>query len=155
MPRPSILPIHRILLTTRPRPNLLAPQRRTLTRTRALLLPRKGAQDKDSIDRSPTEYTRSGTDDGAVSEQKAAFDPSMTSPEAEREEAGKGPRKSEEPEGENPLDVSPANPEVSKPKGTGNSGAERSKGEESGAYTGTGGGRGSGFGSPNKGAKRS
>ncbi|PQE33726.1 hypothetical protein CJF32_00009107 [Rutstroemia sp. NJR-2017a WRK4] len=143
MPRPSILPLHRILLTTRPRPNLLAPQRRTLTRTPALLLPRKGAQDKDSIDRSPTEYTRSGTDDGAASEQKAAFDPSTTSPEAEKEEAGKGPRKSEEPEGENPLDVSPANPE------------ERSKGEESGAYTGTGGGRGSGFGSGKKGGERS
>ncbi|KAM3082535.1 hypothetical protein ACMFMF_002193 [Clarireedia jacksonii] len=159
MPRTSVLSLHRILLTTRPRPNLLTPkplhQQRTLTSTSSLLFPRKGSQDKDSIDRSSSEYSRSGTDDAAASEAQAAFDPNTTSPQAAKDIAGKGPGSGEETEGGNPLEVSPANPEVSKPKGHGQTaGAEKSKGEKSGTKTGAGGGRG-GFGSPEKGGKRS
>jgi hypothetical protein len=51
---------------------------------------RVGSQDKDSIDTEATEYTKSGTDDGAARQENAAFDPSKTSPEEERNVAGEG-----------------------------------------------------------------
>lgn len=59
----------------------------------------------------------------------------MTSPEGEKNVAGKGEGKG------NPLDVSPANQEVSKPRGE----------QEGGAQSGGGEGGRSGFGSGKKG----
>lgn len=50
--------------------------------------PRKGAEDKDSINRESTEYTRSGTDDATANDPEA-FDPSTTSPKSERDEGTK------------------------------------------------------------------
>jgi hypothetical protein len=52
--------------------------------------PRKDSQDKDSINREPTEYSKSGTDDGAAGQEEAAFDPSVTDPGEEKEKAGEG-----------------------------------------------------------------
>ncbi|KAF7890807.1 uncharacterized protein EAF01_010616 [Botrytis porri] len=107
---------------------------RSFTNTPTLLLPRKDSQHKDSIDTTATEYSKSGSDDAAAREGSAAFDPSITSPESEKSEAGKG--------GEgNPLDVSPANQEVSKPRGGQEGGAERSPGDRN-----VSGRKGSGFG---------
>ncbi|KAL2069664.1 hypothetical protein VTL71DRAFT_14343, partial [Oculimacula yallundae] len=94
-------------------------------------------QDKDSIDTEATEYTKSGTDDGAAKQEEAAFDPSTTDPEQERKIAGKGTEGSG-----NPLDVSPANPEVSKQRGQTEGGAEKGVGKKQ-----------SGGGSPNKAGK--
>jgi hypothetical protein len=53
-------------------------------------LPRKDSQDKDSINTDATEYTKSGTDDDAARNEKAAFDPSQTTPGKEKEKAGEG-----------------------------------------------------------------
>ena len=52
--------------------------------------PRKDSQDKDSINRESTEYSKSGTDDQTANEADAAFDPNLTRPEAEEEKAGEG-----------------------------------------------------------------
>lgn len=49
---------------------------------------RKDSQDKGSINTEATEYTRSGTDDSAA-HTNVAFDPTVTSPEGEKETAGK------------------------------------------------------------------
>ncbi|KAK0103424.1 hypothetical protein ONS95_005448 [Cadophora gregata] len=52
--------------------------------------PRKSSQDKDSIDTEPTEYTKSGTDDGAAAQADAAYDPNVTDPQKEKDIAGEG-----------------------------------------------------------------
>jgi hypothetical protein len=63
---------------------------RPFSRTPALPYPRKDSQDKDSIDTEATEYSKSGTDDGAARQDKAAFDPSTTDPQKEKDIAGGG-----------------------------------------------------------------
>lgn len=55
-----------------------------------LRLPRKDSQDKDSINTDATEYSKSGTDDDAARNEKAAFDPSQTAPGEEKDKAGEG-----------------------------------------------------------------
>ncbi|PVH84183.1 hypothetical protein DL98DRAFT_512589 [Cadophora sp. DSE1049] len=82
--------------------------------------PRKDSQDKDSINTEATEYTKSGTDDGAAAQEEAAFDPKTTDPQKEKNIAGEGNEDSG-----NPLDVSPANPEVSKQRDQTEGGAEK------------------------------
>lgn len=77
--------------------------------------PRKDFQDRESMDPTPTEYSKSGTD-SSVAEGKDAFDPAVTKPEQIKEKAGQGI------EG-NPLEVSPANTELSKS-------TERTEGEK-------------------------
>lgn len=52
------------------------------------LYPRKDSQDKDSINRESTEYSKSGTDDQVAAQDDAAFNPDKTSPEDEMESAG-------------------------------------------------------------------
>lgn len=52
--------------------------------------PRKNAQDRESINTEATEYTKSGTDDGAAKQEEAAFDPRQTRPEQEKNTAGEG-----------------------------------------------------------------
>lgn len=127
--------------TTIPRSALTRPSHlpvRTFTHTASPLFPRKDSQHKDSIDTTATEYSKSGSDDAAAREESAAFDPSITSPESEKSEAGKG--------GDgNPLDVSPANQEVSQPRGEQEGGAERSPGDKN-----VSGKKGSGFGKGKK-----
>ncbi|KAJ8063097.1 hypothetical protein OCU04_008340 [Sclerotinia nivalis] len=86
------------------------PLTRPFTSTPTPQIPRKDSQQKDSINTSPTEYSKSGTDDAAAGKQSAAFDPNITNPESEKDQAGKGEKK----EGYgNPLEVSPANRDVS------------------------------------------
>jgi hypothetical protein len=67
---------------------------------------RNAQQDRQKINTDANEYAKSGTDDTAAKNEDAAFDPNITTPEGARKKAGEGNE-------ENPLDVSPANPEVS------------------------------------------
>jgi len=113
-------------LPIRQRPFHTTPYR-TFTTTPSALLPRKGSQDRESIDTEPTEYSKSGTDSESAAQEEAAFDPNNTKPETEKDVAGQGQGKAG-----NPLEVSPANPEVSKQKGETEGGAENS-GKDSGS----------------------
>ena len=72
----------------------------------------KDAQDKDSLKPRSNEYSKSGSDDAAAASD-AAFNPSKTSPEA-AEKTAEAEGKGEAAEGD-PLNVSPGNPDVSKP----------------------------------------
>jgi hypothetical protein len=63
---------------------------RQLHQAPLLRFPRKDSQDKDSINRESTEYSKSGTDDQAAEQKQAAFDPNQTSPEQEKKTAGEG-----------------------------------------------------------------
>jgi hypothetical protein len=45
--------------------------------------PKKGSEDRNSIDTESGEYSKSGTDDAAARDA-SAFDPSKTSPESQR-----------------------------------------------------------------------
>ena len=67
---------------------------------------RDAQQDRDKINTDANEYAKPGADDTAAKNEEAAFDPDITSPEGARQKAGEGNE-------ENPLGVSPANPEVS------------------------------------------
>ncbi|KAF2786864.1 hypothetical protein K505DRAFT_330059 [Melanomma pulvis-pyrius CBS 109.77] len=107
--------------TPTPHPSTLAP--RTLSTTSPTPYARKDSQDKDSIQPTSNEYSKSGSDDAAAS-SGAAFDPSKTSPEAEKQTAEKEP-------GGNSLDVSPGNPEVSRARGGQEGGATKSPREKS------------------------
>ncbi|MCJ1380127.1 hypothetical protein MMC17_003230 [Xylographa soralifera] len=110
--------------------------------TSRTLYSRADSQHKDSMNTEAQEYAKSGTDVDAANQNSAAFDPSKTEPMEQKEEAGKGKGDSS-----NPLEVSPANPEVSKQR------PEQEGGAESG--TGSGRERSSGGGSPAKGQKTS
>ena len=93
--------------------------------------PKKQSQDRESIDTESTEYSKSDTDDSAA-HSKVAFDPTTRSPEEEKSQASKeenvsqhstdpcqtkycADKKSLQGSG-SPLDVSPANQDISKPK---------------------------------------
>ncbi|CAG5136914.1 uncharacterized protein ALTATR162_LOCUS8 [Alternaria atra] len=84
----------------------------------------KDAQDKDSLNPRSTEYSKSGSDDGAA-HSDAAFDPKKTSPEeaeatADREAGGH----------QNSLNISPGNKDISAPNSPdvgGNGGAPDKK----------------------------
>lgn len=63
--------------------------------------------DREKMDTQPNEYSKSGTDADSAAQEHAAFNPnSSTDPDEARKEAGKGNEV-------NPLDQSPANPELS------------------------------------------
>jgi hypothetical protein len=51
------------------------------------------------------EYAKSSTDDVTAANEEAAFDPNITDPQEAKEKVGEGNRV-------NPLDASPANPEL-------------------------------------------
>ncbi|KAI5366413.1 hypothetical protein Slin15195_G079330 [Septoria linicola] len=72
----------------------------------------KETQDKDSLKRESYEYTLTGTDEGAAETQETAFGSKDTSPEGALSNAEKERERVGQPH--NPLDVSPANVEVSK-----------------------------------------
>ncbi|KAI4141601.1 MAG: hypothetical protein LQ340_007594 [Diploschistes diacapsis] len=118
---------------------------RPLSTSLARQYPRKDSQDRESMNTDAAEYSKSGSDDIAA-HKDVAFDSGTVKPE---EALGKA----EEEEGVgNPLDVSPANHDVSKPRGDNEGAPEasaRAVGQESGYPGGSAGGRGS----PSKGKK--
>ncbi|OHE90351.1 hypothetical protein CORC01_14353 [Colletotrichum orchidophilum] len=78
--------------------------RRTLTGSAARRLAYKDTQDRESLNPSSNEGTRTGRD-SEVAHEKKAFDPSTTQPKGEKKEDS------------GTLDVSGANQAVSKPQG--------------------------------------
>ena len=72
-------------------------------------------QDREALDPRKEEYSKSGGGDEAAADQsEAAFDPNKTDPESAKNTAGRG-----RGSGGNPLDVSPANKDISQPKAGG------------------------------------
>lgn len=65
-------------------------QHRSFSQAPIFQFPRKDSQDRNSINTEATEYTKSGTDDQAAKQEEAAFDPSKTSPEEQKDKAGEG-----------------------------------------------------------------
>ena len=63
-------------------------QSRQLSQSTAYSYPRKDSQDRNSIDRESTEYTRSGSDDQAAEMDDAAFNPDLTDPDSQRKKTG-------------------------------------------------------------------
>ncbi|KAI7216151.1 hypothetical protein KC333_g5015 [Hortaea werneckii] len=90
--------------------------------TSSRLCASKDAQGKDDLKPEPNEMSKSGSDDQAAAVEDAAFNPKKTSPEDEYNTAGGESEKhgvsgaSQKKKMNNPLDVSPANHEVSKPR---------------------------------------
>ncbi|KAL8643771.1 MAG: hypothetical protein Q9226_008134 [Calogaya cf. arnoldii] len=80
---------------------------RPLSQTTYFSYPRKDSQDKDSLQPEATEYSKSGTDDAAARQEDTAFDPGVTDPGAEKDKVGDKTGASN-----NPLEVSPANPDL-------------------------------------------
>jgi len=69
----------------------------------------KSAQkDRTKISPEANETSKSGSDDEAAQNEEAAFNPDITDPQDAKDEAGKGNKG-------NPLDASPANPDISQP----------------------------------------
>ena len=67
---------------------------------------RDAQEDREKINPEANEYSKSGTDNTMAKQDEAAFDPNITDPEEAREKAGEGNTV-------NPLDASPANPDIS------------------------------------------
>ncbi|KAL1388917.1 hypothetical protein HDK64DRAFT_270923 [Phyllosticta capitalensis] len=111
--RVAQLPSHRAAITVQP-------THRTLSSTARNLLPTKDAQDKDSLNPTSTEYSKSGGDNAAAHTPDAAFNPNKTSPEEATKTAER-----ESGEDTNPLDASPGNPDISKPRDPTEGGAEK------------------------------
>ncbi|KAI5369818.1 hypothetical protein Slin15195_G006960 [Septoria linicola] len=105
--------------------------------------PSKYDQDKDSINTTSNEYSKSAGDGQAAAED-TAFDPSKTSPESQHESA----RQESGSNSDNPLNVSPANHDIS------HTNADKQQHQPQGSKDETGGGssrsRTSGGGSPAK-----
>ncbi|OQO11170.1 hypothetical protein B0A48_05426 [Cryoendolithus antarcticus] len=106
----------------------------------ARLAAHKDAQDKDSMKIEPNENTKSGSDPGAAAVEDAAFSRDKTRPEQQHAAAEK-----ESGKDGNPLDVSPANQDVSKardPQEGGSEGSASQAGEDERARTSGGSGSG-------------
>ncbi|KAI5212018.1 hypothetical protein E4T42_02591 [Aureobasidium subglaciale] len=106
----------------------------------------KDTQDKDSLKPEPYEYSKSGSDDQAARVEDTAFNPNKTTPEEQHDSAGR-----ESGDATNPLNVSPANQEVSKPRSPTEGGAEGSAAAASDSPSDRS--RSSGKGSPTKGSE--
>jgi hypothetical protein len=78
---------------------------RPFASTPILRYPYKDDQDRESLKPRAQEYSKSGSDEEVAANEEAAFDPSKTRPEQEKEAAGKG-------NAGNPLETSPANQAV-------------------------------------------
>ncbi|KAL8674582.1 MAG: hypothetical protein Q9168_001025 [Polycauliona sp. 1 TL-2023] len=118
---------------------------RSLSQTTSLNYPRKDSQDKDSINTEATEYSKSGTDDASARQEDTAFDPNVTDPGQQKDKVG-----NETGASDNPLEVSPANHEISQPRHEREGGSQNSS---SSSGTTSGRERSSGGGSPKKGSK--
>jgi hypothetical protein len=104
-------------ILARPVRSPLTPLRAFSSRPRALAAeqdpdrhphPQRDAQtDREKMNPEPNETSKSGTDHESAENDEAAFDPNITSPEGAMEKAGQGNKV-------NPLNASPANPDISK-----------------------------------------
>jgi len=88
--------------------------------------PYKNTQDKDTIKTDSNEYSKSGGDGAAARQtEDIAFNPDKTSPEEQHDAASRKMGG----DSNNPLNVSPANTEIGKPRGEQEGGAQGSPGE--------------------------
>ncbi len=78
--------------------------------TRIFLNPYKDDQDRNSLKPRASDQTKSASDGDVAAHEDAAFNPKKTRPEEEKDAAGK---KTDS----NPLEVSGANQDISKPQG--------------------------------------
>lgn len=93
---------------------------------------REAQEDREKIDTQSNEYSKSGTDVTSADQEKTAFDPnSPNDPDEARKEAGKGNQI-------NPLDASPANPELSGGTSEVSGGADKKQSEGGGGRQGGG-----------------
>ncbi|THX89561.1 hypothetical protein D6D05_01144 [Aureobasidium pullulans] len=142
-------PLSRRLLAQQPRVLSQRPIARVISRPLSYtyqLQARKDVQDKDSLKPEPNEYSKSGSDDEAARVEDTAFNPNKTTPEEQHDSA-----ESESGKASNPLNVSPANQEVSKPRGATEGGHEGSAASSSDSPSDRS--RSSGGGSPTKGSQ--
>ncbi|KAI0594686.1 hypothetical protein F4775DRAFT_605963 [Biscogniauxia sp. FL1348] len=96
-------------------PTTSRPTNRTIHSTTARGRPYKDDMDRESVKPKAHEYTQSGTDDAAATmTSDAAFDPSQTSPEAEKASAGAAAQRRGEV---SPLEASPADRDFGGPGG--------------------------------------
>ncbi|KAG9524078.1 hypothetical protein KCU71_g10468, partial [Aureobasidium melanogenum] len=145
-------PLSRRLLAQQPRVLSQRPVARVISRPLSYtcqLQARKDAQSKDSLKPEPNEYSKSGSDDEAARVEQTAFDPNKTSPEEQHDSAAS--ESAQLGQASNPLNVSPANQEVSKPRGSTEGGHQGSAASSSDSPSDRS--RSSGSGSPNKGSK--
>lgn len=77
------------------------------------------------------EYAKSSTDDSTAANEEAAFDPNITDPEEARKKAGEGNQV-------NPLDSSPANPDLSSGTAEEEGGSKKKMSEGGGGRAGGG-----------------
>lgn len=126
-----LLPFRRALLARPPTRQFLA--FRSASSTSKDPSPQKEAQlDREKMDTQANEYSKSGTDAASAAQENAAFDPnSSNDPDEARKEAAKGNEA-------NPLDASPANPELSAGTSEVSSGAAKKQSEGGGGRQGGG-----------------
>ncbi|KAF2804642.1 uncharacterized protein BDZ99DRAFT_451766 [Mytilinidion resinicola] len=124
---------YRLRATCPPRTKIAVVRSQHLHSTPIRAFPRKDDQDRESLNPQSTEYSKSGSDDAAAGGE-AAFDPSTTSPEAEKESGEKEAGK------HSALNVSPGNREVSEARGSEEGGAQSSPGKEGSERSRTSGG---------------
>ncbi|KAJ5776277.1 uncharacterized protein N7511_001288 [Penicillium nucicola] len=94
----------------------------------------EGLQDREALDPQRSETTKSGTD-GEVAEHPAAFDPSNTAPESELAATAEESKKDGKPD--SPLDMSPANKDVSAWRGPTEGGPARNRDREASSARGS------------------
>lgn len=89
---PHFLPCTRMLSTKKLPWNSSHPhisvRSRQFSQSTAFSYPRKDSQDRNSIDREATEYTRSGSDDQTAAMDDAAFNPDLTDPDSQKKKTG-------------------------------------------------------------------
>ncbi|KAJ5316986.1 hypothetical protein PENANT_c030G05345 [Penicillium antarcticum] len=94
----------------------------------------EGLQDREALDPQRSETTKSGTD-GEVAEHPSAFDPSNTAPESELAATEEESKKEGKPD--SPLDMSPANKDVSAWRGPTEGGPARNRDREASSSRGS------------------
>lgn len=75
-------------------------------------------KDREKLNPDADENAVSGTDNTAAENESAAFNPNISDPQEAKKEAGKG-------NDVNPLDASPANPDISQPTSETEGGAKK------------------------------
>ena len=92
---------------------------------------RDAQQDREKISPEANEYSKSGTDHSSAANEEAAFNTDTPDPQDAKAKAGEGNEV-------NPLDASPANPEISQGTAEAEGGAKKKMSEGGGGSKGGG-----------------
>ncbi|KIV90577.1 hypothetical protein PV10_07864 [Exophiala mesophila] len=107
---------------------------RTLSTTRSMNAAeakKSAVKNREEINTDADEYSQSGTDDATARNEQAAFDPNITDPHEAKKKAGEGNEV-------NPLEASPANPDLSRGTAEEQGGAKKKMSEGGGGRKGGG-----------------